>query len=59
MPPSTIGGINLLPETEKRATYARYIPLSLLEKYELPPLTSAAGRNLLQFRFSPAPLTLR
>jgi hypothetical protein len=52
MPPSTIGGINLLSESEKRAIYARYIPKSLLEKYQLPPLTSAAGYNLLQFRFA-------
>jgi hypothetical protein len=53
MPPSTIGGINLLSETEKRAIYARYIPITLLEKYNIPPLTSAAGYNLLQFRFAP------
>lgn len=52
MPPSTIGGINLLPEAEKRALYFRYIPASLLEKYNLPPLPSAAGYNLLQFRFA-------
>ena len=52
MPPSTIGGINLLPEAEKRAIYSRYIPASLLEKFHLPPLTSAAGYNLLQFRFA-------
>jgi len=52
MPPSTIGGINLLPEAEKRATYSRYIPTSLLEKYNIPPLTSAAGHNLLQFNFA-------
>lgn len=52
MPPSTIGGINLLPEPEKRALYARYIPVQLLEKYGFPPLTSAAGYNLLQFRFA-------
>ena len=52
MPPSTIGGINLLSESEKRAIYARYIPKGLLEKYQLPPLTSAAGYNLLQFRFA-------
>lgn len=53
MPPSTIGGINLLPEAEKRAIYSRYIPSALLEKYNLPPLTSASGYNLLQFRFTP------
>lgn len=52
MPPSTIGGINLLPEAEKRAIYSRYIPKALLEKYNLPPLASALGRNLLQFRFA-------
>jgi hypothetical protein len=51
MPPSTIGGINLLPEAEKRAIYSRYIPKILLEKYNIPPLTSAAGYSLLQFRF--------
>jgi len=52
MPPSTIGGINLLPEPEKRAIYTRYIPESLLEKYNVPPLTSARGHDLLQFRFA-------
>jgi hypothetical protein len=52
MPPSTIGGINLLPEREKRATYSRYIPQALLDKFNIPPLTSAAGQNLLQFRFA-------
>lgn len=52
MPPFTIGAINLLPETEKRAIYSRYIPSSLLERYNVPPLTSAAGYNLLQFRFA-------
>ncbi|MCB0102430.1 MAG: hypothetical protein H6635_10120 [Anaerolineales bacterium] len=51
MPPSTIGGINLLPEPEKRAIYSKYIPQVLLEKYNLPPLTSASGYNLLQFNF--------
>jgi hypothetical protein len=52
MSPSTIGGINLLPDPEKRAIYAKYIPQTLLEKFSLPPLTSAAGYNLLQFRFA-------
>jgi hypothetical protein len=52
MPPSTIGGINLLSESEKRAVYARYIPASILEKYNIPPLTSAAGYNQLQFNFA-------
>ena len=52
MPPSTIGGINLLPETEKRAIYSRYIPKSVLDNFNIPPLTSANGHNLLQFRFA-------
>lgn len=52
MSPSTIGGINLLPEPEKRAIYTKYIPQELLDKFSLPPLTSAAGYNLLQFRFA-------
>lgn len=52
MPSSTIGGINLLPEREKRAMYSRYIPKSVLDKFNIPPLTSAAGHNLLQFRFA-------
>lgn len=52
MPPSTIGGINLLPEREKRAMYARYIPQALLDRFNLPPLTSAMGQSLLHFRFA-------
>src|SRR3972149_1692831 len=53
MPPSTIGGTTRLPDPEKRALYARYIPADLLEKFKIPPLTSASGHNLLQFRFAP------
>jgi acetoin utilization protein AcuC len=52
MPPSTIGGINRLPDIEKRALYARYIPGKLLDKFSIPPLSSALGHNLLQFRFA-------
>lgn len=52
MSPSTIGGINLLPDPEKRAIYTKYIPQVLLDKFNIPPLTSAAGYNLLQFRFA-------
>ena len=50
MNPSTIGGINKLPEAEKRAIYARYIPRELIEKFNLPELTSQ--KELLQFRFA-------
>jgi hypothetical protein len=50
MTPSTIGGINKLPEEEKRTIYARYIPRELIEKFNLPELT--AHKGLLQFRFA-------
>jgi len=51
MNPSTIGGINKLPENEKRAIYARYIPKELIQRFNLPEL--ADNRDLLQFRFAP------
>ena len=50
MTPSTIGGINKLPEQEKRAIYARYIPEELRQRFNLPDL--AQDRDLLQFRFA-------
>ena len=50
MTPSTIGGINKLPEPEKRAVYARYIPKELIQRFHLPDL--ATNRDLLQFRFA-------
>src|SRR5512143_1192661 len=49
MQPSTIGGINKLPESEKRAIYARYIPKELTQKFNLTDL--AQNQDLLQFRF--------
>src|SRR5688572_16245874 len=50
MQPSTIGGINQLPEPEKRAMYARYIPGELSERFNLPDLAQDYER--LQFRFA-------
>lgn len=50
MTPSTIGSINQLPEEEKRAIYARYIPKELIERFNLPDLTGR--KDLLQFRFA-------
>jgi hypothetical protein len=50
MIPSTIGGINQLPEDEKRAIYGRYIPKELIEKFALP--DPVRNRELLQFRFA-------
>jgi hypothetical protein len=50
MTPSTIGGINKLPEREKRSIYARYIPKELIQKFDLPELTE--DKELLQFHFA-------
>jgi acetoin utilization protein AcuC len=50
MKPSTIGGINKLPEQEKREIYARYIPKELTEKFNLSDL--ARDKDLLNFRFA-------
>jgi len=50
MYPSTIGGINQLPDPEKRAIYARYIPKELVQKFDLPELS--ANKELLQFHFA-------
>ena len=45
--PSTIGGINRLSDEEKRAIYARVIPIKLLEKYRIPSnLLDNQGRDL-------------
>ncbi len=50
MQPSTIGGINKLPKTEKRAIYARYIPKELTDRFKLTAL--AHNEELLQFKFA-------
>ena len=51
MQPSTIGGINKLPENEKRAIYARYIPDELTQRFSLSDLIN--NEDLLKFRFAP------
>jgi len=51
MPPSTIGGINQLPENEKREIYSQYIPPEIIEKFNLHSLTD--NKELLKFRFAP------
>ena len=53
MTPSTIGGINLLPEAEKRIIYSRYIPNELLERFNIPSFDSNPENKLLQFNFEP------
>jgi hypothetical protein len=52
MKPSTIGGINNLPEDEKRATYMRVIPRALLERFHLPAADSQRIQNFIQFKFA-------
>jgi hypothetical protein len=53
MKPSTIGGINSLPEEEKRAIYLRVVPRSLLERFQLPAIDSRRIQNFTRFKFSP------
>jgi hypothetical protein len=50
MAPSTIGGINKLPEREKREIYTRYIPQELIQRFDLPDLVD--NKELLRFRFA-------
>lgn len=50
MQPSTIGGINKLPEPEKRAIYGRYIPRELIERFGIP--NPIQNHELLHFRFA-------
>ena len=46
--PSTLGGINLLHEAEKRQHYTRMIPLALLGRFHLNPyLVDKHGNDLL------------
>jgi hypothetical protein len=47
---STIGGINKLPEKEKRSIYSRYIPQEIIQRFNLPDLVE--NRDLLRFRFA-------
>jgi hypothetical protein len=53
MKPSTIGGINLLPEQEKRRIYYGLIPRELLEYFQLPIISAPQFDSLTQFRFAP------
>lgn len=50
MQQSTIGGINKLPEQQKREIYSRYIPVELTERFNLQDL--ANNQDLLRFRFA-------
>lgn len=53
-PPSTIAGVNLLPESEKRAIYSRLIPDDLLNQCHISPnLKDAKGQDLLHLECTP------
>ena len=52
--PSTLGGINLLPQPEKRAIYARIIPPELLQRFQLNPYLSDKQGNELMLLDAPA-----
>jgi acetoin utilization protein AcuC len=52
MGPSTIGGINRLPEEEKREIYTRVIPHQLLERFNLPAPNSIRLQSMLKFDFA-------
>jgi hypothetical protein len=52
--PYTIGGINLLPEAEKRRIYFDLIPNELLERFGITrSFTDARGNSLIQARWEP------
>ncbi len=51
MPPSTIGGINRLPEEEKRKIYTQVIPHQLLDRFNLPTPDSIRLQSMLKFDF--------
>jgi hypothetical protein len=52
--PYTIGGINLLPDEEKRKAYFDLIPDELLDRFGITrTFTDAEGRSLIQTRWAP------
>lgn len=53
MPPSTIGGINRLPEEEKRKIYCQVVPRQLLERFNLPATDSIQLQSMLKYDFEP------
>lgn len=52
MEPTTIGGINRLPEDQKRKIYARVIPRELLERFHLPEPDSIRLGSFLKFKYA-------
>lgn len=58
MPPSTISGINRLPQHDKREIYSRLIPPELLERFNLSPsFVDHTGNDLLRLHCPPSSST--
>ncbi|MDI6769457.1 MAG: hypothetical protein QMD04_07275 [Anaerolineales bacterium] len=54
MSASTIGGVNLLPEVEKREIYTRLAPPELSQRFQLPPsFTDNQGNSLVALKCAP------
>ncbi len=53
MLPSTIGGINLLPEEQKRAIYSQVIPQELIDRFNMPGKDTTRFKGLFEFKFRP------
>ncbi len=54
MSASTIGGVNILPEVEKREIYTRLVPPELLERFRIPPsFTNSQGNSLVALKCAP------
>jgi hypothetical protein len=53
MRPTTIGGINNLPENEKSEIYMRVIPRGLIQRFHLPAPDSQRIKHFTQFKFAP------
>ncbi len=53
MGPTTLGGINLLPEAEKREIYSRMIPKELLDRFQIPLLNANSAESYLKFKSAP------
>lgn len=51
MEPTTIGGINRLPEEEKRRLYSKIIPKEILNRFSLPELDSQRLQHFIKFDF--------
>lgn len=59
MHPSTISGINRLPEDERFDIYTRVLPPQLFERFRLPAPNTVRGRSLIQLRCGASDVEIR